>query len=80
MARRTRSRRCPQPRPPWPSLGLNLPYTDGSMDGATPRWADILAMARAGEAVGCDAIWISDHVGFGDPEGRWGGAWESGPC
>ena len=65
-----------QPPPPWPSLGLNLPYTDGSMDGATPRWSDILAMAQAAEDVGCDAIWVSDHVGFGDPEGEWGGAWE----
>ena len=22
-------------------------------------------------------IWVSDHVGFGDPEGAWQGAWES---
>jgi probable F420-dependent oxidoreductase len=60
-----------------PSLGLNLPYVEGSMDGATPRWADILAMATTAEAIGFEAIWISDHVGFGDPEGEWSGAWES---
>jgi probable F420-dependent oxidoreductase len=60
-----------------PSLGLNLPYVEGSMDGATPRWADILAMATTAEALGFEAIWISDHVGFGDPEGAWSGAWES---
>jgi probable F420-dependent oxidoreductase len=59
------------------SLGLNLPYVEGQMDGATPRWADILAMAQAAEEVGFDAVWVSDHVGFGDPEGRWDGAWES---
>ncbi len=59
------------------SLGLNLPYVEGSMDGATPRWADILAMAKAGEAVGFDTLWISDHLGFGDPAGEWSGAWES---
>ena len=59
------------------SLGLNLPYVEGSMDGATPRWADILAMATAGEAVGFDTLWVSDHLGFGDPEGAWSGAWES---
>ena len=58
-------------------LGLNLPYVQGSMDGATPRWADILAMARAAEEIGFDALWVSDHVGFGDPEGEWRGAWES---
>jgi probable F420-dependent oxidoreductase len=58
-------------------LGLNLPYVEGSMDGATPRWTDILAMARSAEAIGFDALWVSDHVGFGDPEGDWRGAWES---
>lgn len=58
-------------------LGLNLPYVEGSMDGRTPRWADILAMATTAEAIGFDALWVSDHVGFGDPEGEWRGAWES---
>ena len=58
-------------------LGLNLPYVEGSMDGATPRWSDILAMAQTAESIGFDAIWISDHVGFGDPAGEWRGAWES---
>ena len=58
-------------------LGLNLPYVEGRMDGRTPRWADILAMAQAAESIGFDALWISDHVGFGDPEGEWRGAWES---
>ncbi len=58
-------------------LGLNLPFVEGSMDGRTPRWADILGMAEAAEAVGFDAVWVSDHVGFGDPDGDWRGAWES---
>ena len=62
-----------------PSLGLNLPYVEGSMDGETPRWADIRAMAVAAEAIGFDTVWVSDHVGFGDPDidGGWSGAWES---
>jgi len=47
------------------------------MDGRTPRWADILAMATTAEAIGFDAVWISDHLGFGDPDGSWSGAWES---
>jgi probable F420-dependent oxidoreductase len=47
------------------------------MAGETPRWADLLAMATTAEAIGFDAIWISDHVGFGDPDGAWNGAWES---
>ena len=55
-------------------LGLNLPYVEGAMDGRTPRWADILAMATTAEAIGFDAVWVSDHVGFGAPEGEWTGA------
>ncbi len=58
-------------------LGLNLPYVEGSMDGRTPRWSDMLAMAQTAESIGFDAIWVSDHVGFGDPDGAWEGAWES---
>lgn len=64
-------------QPVTPTLGLNLPYVEGSMDGRTPRWADLLAMAREAESVGFDGLWISDHVGFGDPDGDWHGAWES---
>jgi probable F420-dependent oxidoreductase len=60
-----------------PTLGLNLPYVEGSMDGATPRWTDVEAMARAAEDAGFDAVWVSDHVGFGDPAAGWSGAWES---
>ena len=60
-----------------PTLGLNLPYVEGSMDGRTPRWADLLAMAHEAETVGFDGLWVSDHVGFGDPDGAWNGAWES---
>ncbi|MBA2701162.1 MAG: LLM class flavin-dependent oxidoreductase [Chloroflexi bacterium] len=58
-------------------LGFNLPYVEGSMDGRTPSWVDIRAMAQTAEAVGFDAVWVSDHVGFGDPAGDWTGAWES---
>ena len=62
-------------------LGLNLPYVEGQSGGRTPRWADILAMARTAEEIGFDAVWISDHLGFvdgvGDGDGAWKGAWES---
>ncbi|MEA2519517.1 MAG: hypothetical protein QOF49_1597, partial [Chloroflexota bacterium] len=61
-------------------LGLNLPYTEDQLDGATPGWSDVRDMALAAEAAGFDAVWISDHVGFGDPTsdapGAWRGAWE----
>ncbi len=58
-------------------LGLNLPHSDGQLAGRTPRWTDILAMARAAEEMGFDSVWVSDHFGFGDPEGDWRGSWES---
>jgi alkanesulfonate monooxygenase SsuD/methylene tetrahydromethanopterin reductase-like flavin-dependent oxidoreductase (luciferase family) len=58
-------------------LGLNLPFVEGAMDGSTPRWSDILAMGQAAEAIGFDGLWISDHIGFGDPHGDWSGGWES---
>jgi probable F420-dependent oxidoreductase len=67
--------RTPTKRPI--ELGLNLPFVEGSMDGQTPRWRDLRAMAVAAEAAGFDAVWVSDHVGFGDPGGAWTGAWES---
>ena len=34
-------------------------------------------MAQTAESIGFDGLWISDHVGFGDPDGEWQGAWES---
>jgi len=58
-------------------LGLNLPYVERSMDGRTPRWIDILAMAQTAESIAFDGLWVSDHIGFGDPDGEWRGAWES---
>lgn len=59
------------------SLGLNLPYVEGSMDGVTPRWGDIRAMAATAESIGFEAVWVSDHLGFREPTGEWHGAWES---
>ena len=67
----------PRTDPPRLELGLNLPYVERSMDGRTPRWDDIRAMAETAESTGFDAVWISDHVGFGDPADDWTGAWES---
>jgi probable F420-dependent oxidoreductase len=74
LVHRERSKRSD--RPPI-SLGLNVPYVERSMDGGTPRWADIQAMAQMAESIGFDGLWVSDHVGFGDPKGTWRGAWES---
>jgi alkanesulfonate monooxygenase SsuD/methylene tetrahydromethanopterin reductase-like flavin-dependent oxidoreductase (luciferase family) len=60
------------------SLGWHLPTTEDSMDGRTPGWSDLVAMAQEAERVGLDVLWLSDHVGFEDkdaPDG-WKGAWD----
>jgi probable F420-dependent oxidoreductase len=44
------------------------------MDGATPRWRDLLAMAQRAEAVGFDSLWLPDHLLFQAGEaitGQW---------
>ena len=61
----------------WPSLGLNLPVCrglDGRRDAAL---AGHPGDGAGGGGRGFDAVWVSDHVGFGDPDGEWSGAWES---
>ena len=37
------------------------------MDGETPRWSDLAAMARAAEDVGFDSVWVGDRL-LGDGE------------
>lgn len=45
-------------------IGFFLPIVEGQMDGATPRWSDIAAMAQRAEDVGFDSVWIPDHLMF----------------
>ena len=45
-------------------IGLLLPHWEGALDGATPTWADIVAIARETEAVGFDSLWVVDHLLF----------------
>src|SRR5689334_3197074 len=67
----------------WPAsarsmgLGLMLPISEGSAFGGTPRFADMVEMARLAEAVGFDALWFADHLAMqlpSDPAPR--GVWE----
>lgn len=69
----------PQQRPL--QVGLFLPFAEGMMDGATPRWADLQSMAQCAEAVGFDSIWLGDHLLFRFAEAiPWAnGATVSGP-
>ena len=45
-------------------VGLILPVQDDGMAGATPRWADLRAMAERAEQVGFDSLWLADHLLF----------------
>lgn len=43
-------------------VGLLLPTYEGMVGGETPRWSDMLAIARHAEAVGFDSLWVVDHL------------------
>lgn len=43
-------------------IGLYLPMAEHSMDGRTPRWSDILAIARRAEELGFDSVFVADHL------------------
>ncbi len=43
-------------------IGMYVPFSERQMDGQTPGWADILAMAQRAEAVGFDSLWVPDHL------------------
>lgn len=57
------------------AVGLLLPDHERQFDGATARWPDMLEMARIGEAIGADSIWVTDHLIHraegSEPRGAW---------
>lgn len=59
-------------------IGLVLPMAEGMMAGATARWPDFLALARAAEDLGFDSLWVFDHLlmPWHDGSGRTEGCWE----
>ena len=57
-------------------LGVMPSLQENSLNGGTPRYADIQAMALATEAAGFDSFWLADHVIFHSPEGENVGCWE----
>ncbi len=56
-------------------VGVHLPFSERQMQGITPRWGDIVGIARRAEEVGFDSIWIADHLLFRfegiEPRGGW---------
>ena len=59
-------------------IGAFIPVVEREMDGGTARGADVLAMARAAEAVGFDSVWVPDHLLIQDAGREPQGAWECG--
>lgn len=58
------------------AVGLIMPHWTGSLAGQTPRWADMLAVARAAEAAGFDSLWLIDVFLWRLREGTVLGVWE----
>jgi alkanesulfonate monooxygenase SsuD/methylene tetrahydromethanopterin reductase-like flavin-dependent oxidoreductase (luciferase family) len=58
------------------AVGLLLPDHERQFDGGTARWRDLLEMARLGEGIGADSIWVTDHLLHRAPDEEPRGAWE----
>lgn len=59
------------------SLGLMIPIGEKSHFGETPRFTDMVEMARTAREVGFEAIWFADHFSFESAEGEdIRGVWE----
>lgn len=52
-------------------VGLQLPEVERRVD-----WPELIAMARAAEAVGFDSLWLGDHLLYTLPGGVGRGPWE----
>lgn len=57
-------------------VGLLLPDHERQFDGGTARWTDLREMARIGEDIGVDSIWVTDHLLHRKEETEPRGAWE----
>src|SRR5690348_4783674 len=58
-------------------LGVKPFINEGGMNGITPRYRDIQAMAQAAEAAGFDSFWLADHLILRHPDEEERGAWEA---
>ncbi len=71
--------RMPQPRRTGDRMriGAFSRTAEECLAGATPRFTDLLTIARAAEEIGLDSYWVPDHLGFraGEPDEL--GCWET---
>jgi alkanesulfonate monooxygenase SsuD/methylene tetrahydromethanopterin reductase-like flavin-dependent oxidoreductase (luciferase family) len=57
-------------------IGLVLPMEESWTDGATPRWAEIRALAMRAEEIGFDTVWVPDELLWRPSDGGVRGWWE----
>jgi alkanesulfonate monooxygenase SsuD/methylene tetrahydromethanopterin reductase-like flavin-dependent oxidoreductase (luciferase family) len=57
-------------------IGIILPVAEWRMNGATPRWTDLLSMSRRAEEIGFDSVWVVDHLLVVSETEPTAGVWE----
>jgi probable F420-dependent oxidoreductase len=57
-------------------LGVISTLDEGGMNGKTPRYQDVQAMAQAAEQANFDSFWLADHLIFRFPNQPEQGCWE----
>ncbi|HVB20886.1 MAG TPA: LLM class flavin-dependent oxidoreductase [Ktedonobacteraceae bacterium] len=58
-------------------IGLMLGISEGSLEGKTPTFQDLKAMAQAAERVRLDSLWLADHLIARFPGQDEQGTWEA---
>jgi probable F420-dependent oxidoreductase len=57
-------------------LGVMPSLVEGSLNGRTPRYKDMEAIAQRAEQLGFDSLWLADHLIFRRPDAQEIGPWE----
>jgi alkanesulfonate monooxygenase SsuD/methylene tetrahydromethanopterin reductase-like flavin-dependent oxidoreductase (luciferase family) len=68
------TQKTPSPRM---KIGLVLDIDEGTLQGKSPAFRDLQAMAQMAEQVGFDSLWLPDHLIFRFPGREEYGTWEA---
>ena len=58
-------------------IGVMLGMVEGSLEGRTPTFQDLQAIAQAAEQSGLDSLWLADHLIYRFPELEEFAPWET---
>lgn len=58
-------------------IGIILDISEGSLEGRTPTFRDLQAMAQTAEQNGLDSLWLADHLIYRFPEQEELAPWEA---